>query len=64
MLKEYRKQLAGSLLTLGNLSIVSLIFAQAVAKEALNWRFVTLGLAIFAINHVVAYFLMKGVDDQ
>lgn len=64
ILKEYRKLLAGSLMTLGNLSVVSLIFGQAVAREALNWRFVTLGLAIFAIGHLVAYVLMKGVGDQ
>lgn len=51
-------------MTLGNLSVVSLIFGQAVAREALNWRFVTLGLAIFAIGHLVAYVLMKGVGDQ
>lgn len=64
LVKEYRKVLAGSLLTLGNLSVVSLIFGQAVAKEALDWRFVTLGLATFAVCHVVAYLLMKGVDVQ
>jgi len=39
-------------LTLGNFAVISLIFGQAVAKEALNWRFVTFGLAIFTIAHI------------
>ena len=48
---------------MGNLAVVSLIFGQAVTKEALDWALVTLGVAIFTINHLLAYFLMKGVDD-
>lgn len=51
-------------MTLGNLGVVSLIFGQAVARELLDLSFVTLGLAIFTASHVVAYFLMKGVDSQ
>ena len=63
-MKEYRKLLAGSLLTLGNFAVISLIFGQAVAKEALNWRFVTFGLAIFTIAHIFSYYLMKGADEK
>lgn len=64
IVKEYRKLLAGSLLTLGNLSMVSLIFGQAVAREALNWRFVTLALVVFTVSHIIGYWLMKGVGDR
>ncbi len=48
---------------LGNLAVVSLIFGQAVAKEALDVSFVSLGLAIFTASHLIVYFLMKGVGD-
>lgn len=51
-------------MTLGNFGVLALIFGQAVTREPLNWRLVILGLTIFAVNHVVAYFLMEGVDDQ
>ncbi len=63
-MKEYRKLLAGGLLTLGNLAVVSLIFGQAIAKDALDWTLVILGVAIFTITHLLTYFLMKGVDHQ
>ncbi len=64
IMKEYRKLLAGSLMTLGNLSVVSLIFGQAVAKDILDWTLVALGVTIFTISHLLAYGLMKGADYQ
>ena len=49
---------------MGNLAIVSLIFGQAVARETLDWTLAGLGVTLFAIGHILVYFLMKGVDDK
>lgn len=64
-MKAYRKLLADKVLTLGILSIVSLIFGRLIAKEkAVDWSLVLLAFMLFLLCCILSYFLIRRVDDD
>ena len=53
-MKNYKDLLAQKLLDLANLTVVTLIFGQAISGN-INWVIFLIGLAFFVFLHFIVY---------